>query len=442
MGENREEEQVERRIRALSHWARRRIILLLGDKGPMTYSELMKNVGIEDSGTFAFHLKSLGDLVEKTSDGKYKLSREGEKVYKALKYLISGEEPVQEEKPRINRELPPIIIGEMGKCYVTKEIVDEAYSSGRELIVSECIKAYFDKDIDPEKLRKVLKRVSEVLIVEAPKHLEPIILSRSKEVFWVRTIHDKHAPPPNIGLVLEDIVNKIVDAAVQGSAKLVGALQKLPQITAREIPVNIVKAYNGTEYDLEMKIDSSSISAKQEGGGIVITGKTKQEGMPRISISDNSIYMRIEDSGLKVKLPDLPVTSLRLYADSSSLKLDLKKLSGPSEIVLDSCNARLLLNAEKKFSGSFEIDSSNALLDLSLPEGYKHEIDLKIDSSNIRLVLRIPRGMKIYTLTSLDSSIFSGNKPVAMGMPGETENCVILRIRSDSSIIKYEIIEK
>lgn len=443
MTEYREDDGIERRIKALSHWARRKIILLLGEKGPMTYSELMKNVGVEDSGTFAFHLRSLGDLVEKTDDGKYRLTNEGERVYKALKYLLSGEETEAREEPTsMKRELPPIIIGDMGKCYITKEIVDEAYSSGRELIVKDCIKAYFDKDIDPEKLKHVLKTIRDVIIVEAPSKLQPIIMMRGHDVFWVKTLAEKHPPPPDIGLVIEDIVNKIVDAAMLGSAKLVSALQKLPRIAAREIPVNIVKVFTGNHYDLEMKIDSSSVSVKQEGGGVVIKGKTKEEGMPRLKIGNDNIYMDIENSGLKVKLPSLPVTSLRLYADSSSIKLSLDRLVGPSEVVMNSCNARIMFKTEEKLSATLDIDSSNVLIDLDLSAGHKHVIELKTDSSNIRLVLRIPRGMKVYSLTSIDSSIFSGNKPVTVGVPGDVDNCVVLKIKSDSSIIRYEIVEK
>ncbi len=443
MADFREDEKIEKRIRALSHWARRRIILLLGEKGPMTYSELMKNIGIEDSGTFAFHLRSLGDLVEKTADGRYRLTSEGERVYKALKYLLSGgEADAREEPPSKKRELPPIIIGDMGKCYITKEIVEEAYSSGRELIVKDCIKAYFDIDIDPEKLKHVLKMVKDVLIVEAPNKLQPIIMMRGHDVFWVKTLAEKHPPPPDIGLAVENIVNKIVDAAMLGGAKLVSALQKLPRIATKEIPVNIVKVFTGDHYDLEMKIDSSSVSVRQEGGGIVVEGKTKEMGMPRLKIGSDNIYMDIENSGLKVKLPSLPITSLRLYADSSSIKLNLNKLVGPSEVVMDSCNARIMFKAEEKLSTTLDIDSSNVLVDLDLSAGHKHEIELKTDSSNIRLVLRIPRGMQIYALTSIDSSVFSGNKPVTVGVPVEADNCVVLKIRSDSSIIKYEVIEK
>ena len=443
MSEYGEDEKIEKRIRALSHWARRRIILLLGEKGPMTYSELMKNVGIEDSGTFAFHLRSLGDLVMKNNDGRYRLTSEGERVYKALKYLLTGgDNDSREIPPPKERELPPIIIGDMGKCYITKEIVDEAYYSGRELIVKDCIKAYFDKDIEPEKLKHVLKMVKDVIIVEAPNKLQPIIMMKGHDVFWVKTLAGKRSPPPDIGLVIEDIVNKIVDAAMLGGAKIVSALQKLPRLAAREIPVNIVRVFTGDHYDLEMKIDSSSVSIKQEGGGVVIEGKAKEEGIPRLKIDSNNIYMDIENSGLKVKLPSLSITSLRLYADSSSLKLSLDKLAGPSEVVMDSCNARIMFKAEEKLSTTLDIDSSNVLIDLDLPASRKHEIELKTDSSNIRLVLRIPSGMQIYTLTNIDSSIFSGNKPITVGVPGDVDNCVVLKIRSDSSVIRYEIVEK
>ena len=54
-----DEESLDRVFQALSHPVRRRIIGMLAERGEASYSELMRACGVEDSGTFAFHLRRL-----------------------------------------------------------------------------------------------------------------------------------------------------------------------------------------------------------------------------------------------------------------------------------------------------------------------------------------------------------------------------------------------
>ena len=56
---------------------RRRIILSLSDKGSVSYVDLMNAVEITNTGKFNYHLKILGDLIEKDENGKYGLSEKG-----------------------------------------------------------------------------------------------------------------------------------------------------------------------------------------------------------------------------------------------------------------------------------------------------------------------------------------------------------------------------
>jgi hypothetical protein len=56
---------------------RRKIILYLSDKGSISYVDLMNSVEITNTGKFNYHLKILGDLLEKGENGKYSLSEKG-----------------------------------------------------------------------------------------------------------------------------------------------------------------------------------------------------------------------------------------------------------------------------------------------------------------------------------------------------------------------------
>jgi hypothetical protein len=63
--------------KVLKDETRRRIILLLQEKGSLSYVDLMKALGITNTGKMNYHLKVLGDLLAKKEDGQYVLTEKG-----------------------------------------------------------------------------------------------------------------------------------------------------------------------------------------------------------------------------------------------------------------------------------------------------------------------------------------------------------------------------
>lgn len=63
--------------RILKDETRRKIILLLREKESLSYVDLMKALGITNTGKMNYHLKVLGDLLSKKDDGQYVLSEKG-----------------------------------------------------------------------------------------------------------------------------------------------------------------------------------------------------------------------------------------------------------------------------------------------------------------------------------------------------------------------------
>ena len=71
-----EEEPYSTMFKSLKHPIRRKILRMLVEK-PRSFSELLDVSGVSSS-HLTYHLESLGQLVSKTDDGKYKLSTFGE----------------------------------------------------------------------------------------------------------------------------------------------------------------------------------------------------------------------------------------------------------------------------------------------------------------------------------------------------------------------------
>lgn len=63
---------------ALKHPVRRQILVLLEQKGEVSFTDIQNAVGINDTGLLSYHLKELAFLVEQSGRGKYRLSEVGQ----------------------------------------------------------------------------------------------------------------------------------------------------------------------------------------------------------------------------------------------------------------------------------------------------------------------------------------------------------------------------
>ena len=68
----------------LKHPIRRRIIFVLYKRGRLSYVDLMNLVEVDSTGKFNYHLKILGDLIEKGRNGKYGLTEKGRMIAQLL----------------------------------------------------------------------------------------------------------------------------------------------------------------------------------------------------------------------------------------------------------------------------------------------------------------------------------------------------------------------
>lgn len=85
---------------SLKHPVRRKILRMLAGK-PMAFMEMVENLGVSSS-HLTYHLESLGELVFKMENGKYKLSTFGLATVSAMK----GVEEVPEIEPKRRLKLP------------------------------------------------------------------------------------------------------------------------------------------------------------------------------------------------------------------------------------------------------------------------------------------------------------------------------------------------
>jgi len=105
-----DEEAYSNVFNSLNHPVRRKIIRMLSEK-PRSFSEMFEFLGISSS-HFNYHLESLGDLVSKTKEGKYKLSYLGEAAITTM-IKVEGEPKlhnIKHQSPFIVRNWKPVIL--------------------------------------------------------------------------------------------------------------------------------------------------------------------------------------------------------------------------------------------------------------------------------------------------------------------------------------------
>ena len=80
------EQNISRILSVLSHPLRRQIILFLNGEEKGTFTDLATFTGV-DTGKLSFHLRTLGDFLDQTPEGKYVLSTKGKNAIILIKDL-------------------------------------------------------------------------------------------------------------------------------------------------------------------------------------------------------------------------------------------------------------------------------------------------------------------------------------------------------------------
>ena len=94
---------------------RRKIIVVVNERGTITYTELLNSMESDSTGLLNYHLKVLGDLLTKDDAGKYLLSEKGKLAHK----LISEFPEANQEHKRMWRRRAYIAIGIGQVAYFT-----------------------------------------------------------------------------------------------------------------------------------------------------------------------------------------------------------------------------------------------------------------------------------------------------------------------------------
>lgn len=192
-----DEEKLNIIFNALSHETRRKIIKFLGEKGKATYSELMNSIGINDSGTFAFHIRRMRYLINKDRYGNYFLTDLGKIGYEILENIEKPKEILSFKEKTREEGIQEIgtIIRISGRLYyfLSKDFLEKLKRENRKLMLEDILELVIDKNVTSNLFKNVVLEINDALNVHVPKHLLLTVESRCKDVLNVKEYEDK--PP-------------------------------------------------------------------------------------------------------------------------------------------------------------------------------------------------------------------------------------------------------
>jgi DNA-binding transcriptional ArsR family regulator len=206
--------QVDYILQVLSNEVRRKIIRLLAEEGPLTYSSLMRKIGIDDSGTFGFHIRKMRRLLSKTDMGEYKLNDLGKKAYEMLNQLLGEErEVIEETKDQVvsEREVETLIISGRLRYNLTKDVVEMYHKKGVRLSLDKIVKLVIH-DMPRELFDNVVESISNCVVIYTHSNLYDLVEKKSYNILAVKKFEEEISNLERLKMdVLGEISSGIVD---------------------------------------------------------------------------------------------------------------------------------------------------------------------------------------------------------------------------------------
>lgn len=386
------EEELSRIFKALSHEVRRRVVLILGERGPLPYVELMKYVGIEDSGHFAFHLRSLQGLIEKDEKGLYRLSQLGWKVYRILKDLYSGED----EKAKAT-EL--FVFRDAISIHVTKELLTRLRERGQKAIIRDAISVTVDDDVDAELFDTVIERIEDVVSLRVPKHLRELALLKCRDVLSISTEDEGKflglicglTKPMSTALssVLRSVGTALSSALKSLSLGWIGLGMK-EKVLDRSVELR-------HEADVTVEVGSGSIVLKPGSGRVVVWCEKGKEPSIELTTEDRVLSLVCDVGEVHLELPIEKLRNLKTKVHSGSVKLSinrarLSKLEVDVDIgtvAIDGSNIYIEELSTQIETGTLVV---NAVYSSEVSES---EVRLRVGVGTIKASLKVPGEVKV-----------------------------------------------
>ncbi len=371
-------------FQALAHRVRRDIIRVLAEKGPKTFTELMKDLGIEDSSVMAFHIKKLGNLIKKNEKGYYELTEIGWKAYRLLRELeiesVSDRlgKVIESKTKEVREEIEvgnEVTVANALEYRITKELVETLAKEGKKLNLKNIVLLVIDKDVDAEALKKVLGKVENVLDVEASEEVKRVVKEIGRGV-------------SGFSIMLKSLLKELIPSIV---VPLISFARFGTSLGLRRA---IVKSSDVVAPTVIIDAIGSSIQLRNVEKGILFKGEG--ETGASIDFKEEREALKIRATGVSgvLSIPS-KVETLVINVKGGDLRGEVE-LPKSSEFHLVGGDLEIRSKVRKLGSLKVSIGGGDAILEFDIDDVCESaRIDLDIAGGDLEIKMTVPRDVLV-----------------------------------------------
>ncbi len=317
-------------LQAISNDTRRRILRLLAQEPGLTYTKIMKRLGIEDSGTLGFHLKKMSRLLRKNEFGEYSLSDLGRRALEILDRLENGGRARADEETEPSEERLKIFSDKMSMEY-TPRMARRLREQGRKAVFSDILKLVI-YPMERELFNATVESIQDVLTVYIPNYLYEDVVEKCEDVFRIVRYdpgrEDELRGEAVIVKVEDNFLDKIIGGIVSGISDLLGGVVS----------------------------KSSAIATLPETSGRI----TRREKYLELSYDGrfNKVSIHVNDGGVLIEKGDPRIVGWRV----SDVRPDVSYVVEKGEFSVYASNAYVIISLPERVYESFRIEINRGVL--------------------------------------------------------------------------------
>jgi len=452
-------------LQVISNSIRRDVIRVLAKDSPLSYSVLMKRVGVDDSGTFGFHIRKMQRLLKKDDMGMYMLNKLGVKAYEILESLMGGE-AIEEEKPEEREEVEArveepreagaepttIVISDKLRFDLTEEIARSYREKGRRLYITDVVKLVIHP-MPKELFDDVVEGISDCISIQAPDDLLDLVKLKSSDVLSVKGssgLSLRDTGVSSVGDIVGDVVSRILSATASITSRLISLTHIGGVGVGRQELVIDEQLSIPPDSRLVIDISGGYVKVKPGEEGRIRVWKTSWKD-PEVDVDIRDEAVNIDVSGGKC---ELTIPEGYVYGVSSDMSGGVLVLKMPMLREVDIG----LSGGVAKFSSSTEspldlsINMNGGMVNGSLRLGQftgESKVECELNGGAVKLSLEVPEDTRV----GVDNRTFGGfanvridNKTVSNKFtePGFEESSRRLKLRSElmGGILTIDITRK
>ena len=431
-------------LQAIGNETRRKILLYVAKEGPISYTKLMKRVGVEDSGTFGFHLRKMQRLLKKDDMGEYVLSDLGRKAIEILNRIGYTQMEGKHIEQPLEKDYKVKVIGDMLSYELTEDIARMYREKGYKLVFKDILKLTIH-DMPRDLFDEVVEEIDNCLTVSAPSSLRDLVELKAKEVFNLRSI-GRGGPGPKISMdlgLIEGIVSGVLTSVMDIISK---AALKMPARGNLELIVDEEYKLDDVE---ELYLECSGGLANFKFGGrdrLVIWARPGTE--PRVDLDKIGGRLRIDVYGDKLELNSSKDVFRSCRVDVSGGMVSLER-GVYKELSIDvSGGAVKVKDVVLRRGLNLGLEGGVVNVEVSMEDGGEKVIRGELSGGMMKVEARVPRGTKVKvggrTLGGV-ASIRRGSSRLSPGYmdPGyaDAESKLLIELDISGGYVDIHIVE-